>query len=127
MLAKVRSVKETASTEDGTVAMLSKNVAGGGANSGAYTQIYLLGPDGKRTAVFRDRLDHFNATGLGISGNGKWLALSGRYTEGPSDPSKIWLVRSERHRHARDHQRPGDRRNAGDLARRQARRLLPHP
>jgi hypothetical protein len=95
VLAKVRSVKETASTEDGTVAVLSKNVAGGGANSGAYTQIYLLGPNGKRTAVFRDRLDHFNATGLGISGNGKWLALSGRYTEGPSDPSKIWLVRSD--------------------------------
>lgn len=95
VLAKVRSVKETASTEDGTVAVLSKNVAGGGANSGAYTQIYLIGPNGKRTAVFRNRLDHFNATGLGISGNGKWLALSGRYTEGDSGPSKIWLVRSD--------------------------------
>jgi Tol biopolymer transport system component len=95
VLAKVRSVKETASTEDGTVAVLSKNVAGGGANSGAYTQIYLLGPNGKRTAVFRNRLDHFNATGLGISGNGKWLALSGRYTEGHPEPSKIWLVRAD--------------------------------
>jgi hypothetical protein len=95
VLVKVRSVKETASTEDGTVAVLSKNVAGGGANSGAYTQIYLLGPNGKRTAVFRDRLDHFNATGLGISGNSRWLALSGRYTEGHSEASKIWLVRSD--------------------------------
>lgn len=93
--AKIRSVKETASTEDGTVAVLSKNVAGGGANSGAYTQIYLLDPNGRRTAVFPDRLDHFNATGLGISGNGKWLALSGRYTEGDSGPSKIWLARSD--------------------------------
>lgn len=95
VLAKVRSVKETAATEDGTVAVLSKNVAGGGANSGAYTQIYLLGPNGKRTAVFRDRLDHFNATGLGISSNGRWLALSGRYTEGDSEASKIWLVRAD--------------------------------
>jgi hypothetical protein len=45
--------------------------------------------------VFRDRPDHFNATGLGISGNGRWLALSGRFTEGDSGPSKIWLMRAD--------------------------------
>jgi Tol biopolymer transport system component len=95
VLAKIRSVVETASTEDGTVAVLSKNVAGGGANANAFTQIYLITPNGKRTAVFRHRLQGFNATGLGISGNGKLLALSGRYTGGPSDPAKIWVVRSD--------------------------------
>jgi Tol biopolymer transport system component len=95
VLAKIRSVVETASTEDGTVAVLSKNVAGGGANANAFTQVYLIAPTGKRTAVFRRRLQGFNATGLGISGNGKLLALSGRYTGGPSDPSKIWVVRSD--------------------------------
>lgn len=95
VLAKIRSVVETASTEDGAVAVLSKIVAGGGANSGAYTQIYLISPDGKRTEVFRHRLQYFAADGLGISGNGKLLALSGRYTQGDSDSSKIWLVRSD--------------------------------
>lgn len=94
VLAKVRSVVETASAEDGTVAVLSKNVAGGGANASAFTQIYLIDPDGKRKAVFSHRLQGFNATGLGISGDGRLLALSGRRT-GPSDPSKIWLVRSD--------------------------------
>lgn len=95
VLAKVRSAVETASTEDGTIAVLSKNVAGGGANSNAFTQIYLITPNGKRKQVFRNRLQGFNATGLGISGDGKLLALSGRSTEGPSEPAKIWLVRSD--------------------------------
>lgn len=95
VLAKIRSVVETASTEDGTVAVLSKNVAGGGANANAFTQVYLVTPNGKRKTVFRHRLQGFNATGLGISGDGKLLALSGRYTGGPSDPSKIWVVRSD--------------------------------
>ncbi len=95
VLAKVRSVVETASTEDGTVAVLSKNVAGGGANANAFTQVYLITPNGKRKAVFPQRLQGFNATGLGISGDGKLLALSGRYTEGPSESSKIWIVRSD--------------------------------
>lgn len=94
VLAKVRSAVETAATEDGTVAVLSKIVAGGGANSDAYTQIYLIGPDGKRREVFRDRLQGFAATGLGISGDGRLLALSGRRTAGGSGQSKIWLVRS---------------------------------
>lgn len=94
VLAKVRSAVETASTEDGTVAVLSKNVAGGGANANAFTQVYLITPNGKRTAVFRHRLQGFNATGLGISGDGKLLALSGRYTGGPSESAKIWIVRS---------------------------------
>lgn len=95
VLAKVRSVVETASNEDGTVAVLSRNVAGGGANAGAFTQIYLITPSGKRKAVFRHRLQGFNATGLGISGDGRLLALSGRYTGGRSESSKIWIVRSD--------------------------------
>jgi hypothetical protein len=92
-LAIIRSVAETASTEDGTVAVLSKIVAGGGANSSAYTQVYLISPSGKRTEVFRHRLQGFASTGLGISGNGKLIALSGRYEE-TGGPSKIWVVRS---------------------------------
>ncbi|HET7443482.1 MAG TPA: hypothetical protein VFJ57_02355 [Solirubrobacterales bacterium] len=92
-LAIVRAVTETASTEDGTVAVLSKVIAGGGANSSAYTQVYLISPQGKRTEVFRHRLEGFGATGLGISGDGRTLALSGR-SEGSDRLSKIWVVRS---------------------------------
>lgn len=92
-LAIVRSVAETASTEDGTVAVLSKVIAGGGANSSAYTQVYLISPQGKRTEVFRHRLQGFAATGLGISGDGKTLALSGRSSEA-NRLSKVWVVRS---------------------------------
>lgn len=95
VLARIRSVTELATSDDGTVAVLSRNVAGGGANSGAFVQIYLIHPSGKRTAVFPQRLQRFNATGLGISGNGKLLALSGRFTEGPTTRSKIWLVRAD--------------------------------
>jgi Tol biopolymer transport system component len=95
VLAKIRSAVETASTADGTVAVLSKNVAGGGANANAFTQVYLITPSGKRKEVFSHRLQGFNATGLGISGNGKLLALSGRYTGGPSEPTKIWIVRAD--------------------------------
>jgi tricorn protease-like protein len=94
-LAKISSVTELATSDDGTVAVLSKNVAGSGANSGAFVQIYLIHPSGKRTAVFRQRLQRFNATGLGISGDGKLLALSGRFTQDFSTPSKIWLVRAD--------------------------------
>lgn len=93
-LAEIRSVTELATSSDGTVAVLSKNVAGGGANSGAFVQIYLVHPSGKRTAVFRQRLQRFNATGLGISGDGKLLALAGRFAESPEARSKIWLVRA---------------------------------
>ncbi|HUB98277.1 MAG TPA: hypothetical protein VMS11_00475 [Solirubrobacterales bacterium] len=92
-LAIIRSVAETASTEDGTVAVLSKVIAGGGANASAYTQVYLISPQGKRTEVFRHRLEGFAATGLGISGDGRTLALSGR-SEGSDRLSKIWVVRS---------------------------------
>ena len=53
-LAEIRSVTELASSNDGTVAVLSKDVAGGGANSGAFVQIYLIHPSGKRTAVFHE-------------------------------------------------------------------------
>jgi Tol biopolymer transport system component len=94
-LALVSSVVETASTESGTIAVLSKNVAGGGANSEAYTQVYLITPDGKRKQVFRERLEGFKATGLGISGNGKLLAISARYGQLEDRRSKIWLVRSD--------------------------------
>jgi Tol biopolymer transport system component len=94
VLAKIRSVVETASGEDGAVAVLSKNVAGGGSNANAFTQVYLITPSGKRKAVFRHRLQGFNATGLGISGDGKLLALSGRHT-GPSNSAKIWVVRTD--------------------------------
>lgn len=94
-LARIRSVTEVATSDDGTVAVLSKNVAGGGANAGAFVQIYLVHPNGKRTAVFRQRLQRFNATGLGISGDGKLLALAGRFAESPGARSKIWLVRAD--------------------------------
>jgi Tol biopolymer transport system component len=94
-LTEIRSVAEVATSDDGTVAVLSKDVAGGGANAGAFVQIYLVHPNGKRTAVFRQRLQRFNATGLGISGDGRLLALSGRFAEGPAGRSKIWLVRAD--------------------------------
>jgi|SRR5881394_559822 len=55
VLAKVRSAVETASTEDGTVAVLSKNVAGGGVNANAFTQIYLITPGGEHKEVFSRR------------------------------------------------------------------------
>jgi hypothetical protein len=94
-LTEIRSVTEVATSDDGTVAVLSKNVAGGGANSGAFVQIYLIHPTGKRTTVFRQRLQRFNATGLGISGDGKLLALAGRFAEDFTARSKIWLVRAD--------------------------------
>jgi hypothetical protein len=94
-VALISSAIETASIESGTIAVLSKNVAGGGANSNAFTNVYLLSPGGKRKAVFRERLEGFYATGLGISGNGKLLALSARYGQIDSGRSKIWLVRSD--------------------------------
>jgi hypothetical protein len=93
VLAKVRSAVETTSNEDGTVAVLSRIVAGGGANSASFTQIYLITPGGKRIAVFPHRLQEFAATGLGISADGKTLVLSGHYEE-EHGPSKVWLVRS---------------------------------
>jgi Tol biopolymer transport system component len=95
VLTEIRSVAEIATSDDGTVAVLSKDVAGGGANAGAFVQIYLIHPSGKRTAVFRQRLQRFNATGLGISGDGKLLALAGRFAEGSTARSKIWLVRAD--------------------------------
>jgi Tol biopolymer transport system component len=95
VLAEIRSVTELATSDDGTVAVLSKNIAGGGANSGAFVQIYLIHPSGKRTAVFRQRLQRFNVTGLGISGDGRLLALAGRFTEDPASRSKVWLVRAD--------------------------------
>jgi Tol biopolymer transport system component len=98
VLAKVRSVVETASTESGTVAVLSKIVAGGGANANAFSQVYLITPQGKRVEVFPHRLQGFNATGLGISGDGKTIALSGRfvghYADFETDQSKVWIARS---------------------------------
>jgi dipeptidyl aminopeptidase/acylaminoacyl peptidase len=94
-LSEIRSVTELATSDDGTVAVLSKDVAGAGANAGAFVQIYLIHLSGKRTAVFRQRLQRFNATGLGISGDGRLLALSGRFTEDLSARSKIWLVRAD--------------------------------
>lgn len=97
VLAKVRSVVETASTESGTVAVLSKIVAGGGANANAFSQVYLITPDGKRVEVFPHRLQGFNATGLGISGDGKTVAISGRfsghYATVETKPG-IWIARS---------------------------------
>jgi hypothetical protein len=95
VLGEIRSVTELATSSDGTVAVLSKDVAGGGANSGAFVQIYLIRPSRKRTAVFRQRLQRFNATGLGISGDGRLLALAGRFTEDPASRSKVWLVRAD--------------------------------
>lgn len=94
VLAKVRSVVDMSATEDGRIAVLSKNIAGGGANSNAFTQVYIVTPSGKRKQVFRQRLQAFSATDLSISADGKLLVLAGRYTEGPSEPSKIWIVRS---------------------------------
>ncbi len=93
-LSQIREVAETAGAEDGTVAVLSRNHAGGGANGGSFVQIYLLHPNGKRTAVFRQRLQRFDATGLGISGDGRLLALSGSYAR-EHGSSKIWLVRAD--------------------------------
>ncbi|HVO54873.1 MAG TPA: hypothetical protein VMT37_10725 [Solirubrobacterales bacterium] len=95
VLAGIREVAETATADDGTVAVLSTNHAGGGANSGSFVQIYLIHPDGKRTAVFPRRLQRFNATGLSISANGRVLALAGRYTEGQPEPSRIWILRAD--------------------------------
>lgn len=94
VLAKVRSVVDMSATEDGRVAVLSKNIAGGGANSNAFTQIYIVTPSGKRRQVFRQRLQAFSATDLSISADGKLLVLAGRRTEGPSEPSKVWIVRA---------------------------------
>jgi hypothetical protein len=98
VLAKVRSAVETASSENGTVAVLSKIVAGGGANANAFSQVYLITPRGKRVEVFPHRLQGFNATGLGISGDGRTIALSGRFTghyaEVETDQSKVWIARS---------------------------------
>lgn len=98
VLAGIRSVVETASTENGTIAVLSKVVAGGGANANAFSQVYLITPAGKRVAVFPHRLQGFNATGLGISADGKTIALSGRfvghYAELETDQSKVWIARS---------------------------------
>lgn len=96
--AKIRSVTETASADDGTVAVLSKIVAGGGANANSFTQVYLITPKGKRVEVFPHRLQGFNATGLGISGDGRTIALSGRfvghYADFETDQSKVWIARS---------------------------------
>jgi Tol biopolymer transport system component len=94
VLAKVRSVVDMSATEDGRIAVLSKNIAGGGANSNAFTQVYIITPSGKPKQVFRQRLQAFSATDLSMSADGKLLLLAGRYTEGPSEPSKIWIVRS---------------------------------
>ncbi len=98
VLAKVRSALETAATEDGTVAVLSKIVAGGGANANAFSQVYLITPNGKRKEVFPHRLQGFNATGLGISGDGRTIALSGRFTghyaDFETEQSKVWIARS---------------------------------
>ncbi|HEX8753152.1 MAG TPA: hypothetical protein VF731_07035 [Solirubrobacterales bacterium] len=95
VLSEIRSVAETATSDDGTVAVLSKDVAGGGANAGAFTQVYLIHPNGRRTAVFPQRLQRFNATGLSISGDGRLLALAGRFSEGRPTRSQIWLVRTD--------------------------------
>lgn len=94
-LALISSAYDTASTESGTVAVLSRNVAGGGSNSNTFTNVYLLTPGGKRKAVFRKRIEGFNATGIGISGNGKLLVLAARYDETTEGRSKLFLVRSD--------------------------------
>ncbi|HWC08470.1 MAG TPA: hypothetical protein VG458_05410 [Solirubrobacterales bacterium] len=94
-LALVSSAFDTASTESGTVAVLSRNVAGGGANSNTFTNVYLLTPDGKRKAVFRKRIEGFNATGIGISGDGRLLVLAARYDETTEGRSKLFLVRAD--------------------------------
>lgn len=98
ILAKVRSVVELSATEDGrTVAVLSKNVVGGGSNTGAYTQIYLLSPNGKPRPVFDERLQQFAANGLAISPDGRLLAFSGKGSRGQGFPkgSKVFLVRAD--------------------------------
>ncbi len=94
VLAGIREVAETAAADDGTVAILSRAHAGGGANSGSFVQIYLIHPNGKRTAVFRHRLQRFNATGLSISATGRLLALSGSYAS-EFGPSKVWILRAD--------------------------------
>jgi Tol biopolymer transport system component len=98
VLAKIRSVTETSAADDGTVAVLSKIVAGGGANANAFSQVYLITPRGKRVEVFPHRLQGFNATGLGISGDGRTIALTGRFTghyaDFETDQSKVWIARS---------------------------------
>lgn len=95
-LALISSAVELASSESGTVAVLSRNVAGGGSNSNSFTNVYILTPNGKRKAVFRDRLEGFQATGMGISGNGKLLVLSARYEEmTESRASKLFVVRAD--------------------------------
>jgi hypothetical protein len=94
-LALISSAYDTASTESGTVAVLSRNVAGGGSNSNTFTNVYLITPAGKRKAVFRKRIEGFNATGIGISGNGKLLVLAARDDETTEGRSKLFLVRSD--------------------------------
>lgn len=94
-LALISSAYDTASTESGTVAVLSRNVAGGGSNSNTFTNVYLLTPDGKRKAVFRQRIEGFNATGIGISGNGRLLVLAARYDETTEGRMKLFLVRAD--------------------------------
>jgi Tol biopolymer transport system component len=97
-LASVRSVVELSATEDGrTVAVLSKNVVGGGSNTGAYAQIYLLSPNGKLRPVFDERLQQFAANGLAISPDGRLLAFSGKGSRGQGFPkgSKVFLVRAD--------------------------------
>lgn len=95
VLSEIREAQETATAADGTVAVLSASHAGAGSNAGSFVQIYLIHPNGKRTAVFHRRLQRFNATGLGISGNGRLLALGGHYQEELGQPSKIWLLRAD--------------------------------
>ncbi|HZO07599.1 MAG TPA: hypothetical protein VFB52_14510 [Solirubrobacterales bacterium] len=95
-LALISSVSEIASTERGTLAVVSRNVAGGGANSEVFTQIYMLTPGGKRTAVFDDRIEGFNPRGLGISGNGRLLVVAARYeAETGTGRSKLFVVRPD--------------------------------
>jgi Tol biopolymer transport system component len=94
-LALISSAFDTASTESGTVAVLSRNVAGGGSNSNTFTNVYLITPDGKRKAVFRKRIEGFNATGIGISGDGRLLVLAARYDETTEGRSKLFLVRAD--------------------------------
>lgn len=94
-LALISSAYDTASTESGTVAVLSRNVAGGGSNSNTFTNVYLLTPDGRRKAVFRKRIEGFNATGIGISGDGRLLVLAARYDETTEGRMKLFLVRAD--------------------------------
>lgn len=98
VLAKIRSVAELSATEDGsTVAILSKNVVGGGSNTGAYTQIYLLSSSDKPRPVFDERLQQFAANGLAISPDGRLLVFSGKGSRGEGFPkgSKVFLVRAD--------------------------------